>query len=69
MGKKGKKGNQPSTKTVQKEKARLVEDKTFGLKNKGKSKKVQQFVKSVEQTVMNPNRKAVRLRCAVCWVG
>ena len=64
MGKKGKKGNQPSTKTVQKEKARLVEDKTFGLKNKGKSKKVQQFVKSVEQTVMNPNRKAAREKSA-----
>ena len=31
--------------------AKLVEDKTFGLKNKNKSKKVQQFVKGIERTV------------------
>lgn len=36
-----KKGNEPSKKTVEKEKARIVEDKTFGLKNKNKSKTVQ----------------------------
>jgi len=37
----------PSAKTMQKEKAKLVEDKTFGLKNKNKSKTVQNYVKQV----------------------
>ena len=37
--KRGDKG--PSNKTIQKEKAKVVEDKTFGLKNKNKSKVVQ----------------------------
>lgn len=36
----GKKKEGPSTKTVNKEKAKVVEDKTFGLKNKNKSTKV-----------------------------
>lgn len=35
-----------SKKADQKRKNKLVEDKTFGLKNKNKSKKVQEFVKS-----------------------
>lgn len=35
----------PSSKTLQKEKAKVVEDKTFGLKNKNKSKAVQNYVK------------------------
>ena len=38
MGPKKDKG--PSTKTINKEKAKIVEDKTFGLKNKNKSKVV-----------------------------
>ena len=37
----------PSTKTVNKEKAKIVDDKTFGLKNKNKSKVVQNYVKGV----------------------
>ena len=44
-GKKEPKG--PSNKTLQKEKAKIVEDKTFGLKNKNKSKQVQNYVKQV----------------------
>ena len=36
----GKKDTGPSKKTVMKEKAKVVEDKTFGLKNKNKSKVV-----------------------------
>lgn len=40
-----------SKKTVEKAKTKAVEDKTFGLKNKNKSKKVEQFVKSVERQV------------------
>ena len=42
-----KKATGPSTKTIQKEKTKIVEDKTFGLKNKNKSKTVQKFVKEV----------------------
>ena len=37
----------PSAKTLQKEKQKVVEDKTFGLKNKNKSKQVQNYVKQV----------------------
>ena len=36
-----KKGNEMSTKTEKKIKEKIVEDKTFGLKNKNKSTKVQ----------------------------
>lgn len=38
-----------SKKAAEKERAKVVEDKTFGLKNKNKSKKVQQFVQRVEK--------------------
>uniref|UniRef100_A0A7S2ZL12 ZC3H15/TMA46 family C-terminal domain-containing protein n=1 Tax=Rhodosorus marinus TaxID=101924 RepID=A0A7S2ZL12_9RHOD len=38
-----------SKKEKQKETKKLVEDKTFGLKNKNKSKKVQQYVSQVEK--------------------
>lgn len=37
----------PSKKTEQKAKAKVVEDLTFGLKNKNKSAKVQQYIKGV----------------------
>jgi len=42
-----------SKKTVEKDKKKKIEDKTFGLKNKNKSKKVANFVKTVEQQVAN----------------
>ncbi len=42
MGKTGG-GNAPSKKTEQKQKAKVVEDLTFGLKNKNKSKTVQKY--------------------------
>lgn len=45
--KKGK-GDKESKKTVLKKAEKVVEDKTFGLKNKNKSKTVQEFVKSVK---------------------
>lgn len=48
-----KKADNASKKTVQKKKQQIVEDKTFGLKNKNKSKKVQQQIASVEKSVMN----------------
>ena len=47
----------PSKKTEQKQKAKIVEDKTFGLKNKNKSKQVQKFVQAVSNQVMNKNVK------------
>lgn len=53
-----KKGQQKvSKKAEQKENQKIIEDKTFGLKNKNKSKKVQQYVKSVQQQVENRGRK------------
>jgi len=36
-----------TTKTINKEKAKIVDDKTFGLKNKNKSKVVQKFITGV----------------------
>jgi len=42
-----KKPEGPSNKTVNKEKAKVIEDRTFGLKNKTKSKVVQQYIKQV----------------------
>jgi len=42
-----KKPEGPSNKVINKEKSKVIEDKTFGLKNKNKSKVVQQYVKQV----------------------
>mmetsp|Transcript_17634 Transcript_17634/g.48039 ORF Transcript_17634/g.48039 Transcript_17634/m.48039 type:complete len:293 (+) Transcript_17634:244-1122(+) len=53
MAKKKGGGGQDSKKSVQKKKQQIVEDKTFGLKNKNKSKKVQQFINSTTKNVMN----------------
>jgi len=39
-----------SKKTEQKKREKVVEDKTFGLKNKNKSKKVQKYVQQVQKT-------------------
>jgi hypothetical protein len=41
----------PSKKTVDKAKAKIIEDKTFGLKNKNRSAKVQKFVQQVTSAV------------------
>ena len=49
----------PSTKTLEKEKKKVVEDKTFGLKNKNKSKAVQNYVKQVTNQVMDGGTKKV----------
>eukprot|EP00834_Sanchytrium_tribonematis_P005400 NODE_324_length_9702_cov_1.027491.p3 type:complete len:305 gc:universal NODE_324_length_9702_cov_1.027491:6294-5380(-) len=38
-----------SSKTVEKQKKQVIEDKTFGLKNKNKSKKVQEYVNTVKK--------------------
>lgn len=54
------KKNQPSDKTKQKEKQKIIEDKTFGLKNKKKSVKVQQQIKQIQSQVMSAgNRKTM----------
>lgn len=50
--KKNAKGSGPSKKSETKAKQKLVEDKTFGLKNKNKSAKVNKYVQQVEKQVM-----------------
>ncbi|KAJ3071587.1 hypothetical protein HK102_006404 [Quaeritorhiza haematococci] len=50
-----------SSKTEQKAKQKIVEDKTFGLKNKNKSAKVNKYVQQVQQQVMAAgNRKQLK---------
>jgi len=51
------KGNAPSKKTEQKRQEKIIEDKTFGLKNKNKSKVVQNYVKSVAAQVKKVDGK------------
>ncbi|SOV79521.1 cytoplasmic translation machinery associated protein, putative [Plasmodium sp. gorilla clade G3] len=46
-----------SNKKLEKEKQKIVEDKTFGLKNKNKSKSVQRYIKGVQQQVFQTKRK------------
>jgi hypothetical protein len=46
-------GGNESKKNEQKKKNRMVEDKTFGLKNKNKSKKVQAYVQATSNSIMN----------------
>lgn len=43
----GKKPQEVSAKSVKKQQEKVIEDLTFGLKNKNKSAKVQKYVKSV----------------------
>jgi len=47
----------PSKKTEQKRQEKVIEDKTFGLKNKNKSKTVQNYVKSVVSQVKKVDGK------------
>ena len=47
-----------SKKSAQKKKDRAIDDKTFGLKNKNKSSKVQAFVKSTEKSINNAGMDA-----------
>ena len=42
-----------SKKTVQKKKQQALDDKTFGLKNKNKSKKVQEQIQSIKKSIEN----------------
>ncbi|XP_052813627.1 zinc finger CCCH domain-containing protein 15-like [Mya arenaria] len=56
MPPKAKKGNEPSKKTELKKKDKIIEDKTFGLKNK-KGNKQQKFIKTVVHQVKNAGQK------------
>ena len=49
-----------SKKTIQKEAKQIIEDKTFGLKNKNKSKKVQEYCKQVNQQVQRKAEMAMQ---------
>lgn len=49
-----------SKKALQKKKTQVIEDRTFGLKNKNKSKKVQQQIKSIEKSVLNSGDPKLR---------
>lgn len=49
------KGNQPSTKTIQKEKQKIIEDRTFGLKNKNKSKRFKSTSNKSQKTFRMPD--------------
>ncbi|ETV96290.1 hypothetical protein H310_10460 [Aphanomyces invadans] len=51
---------QASKKTVQKAKEKAVEDKTFGLKNKNKSKNVQNYIKQVAHQVKGTSEREER---------
>ena len=55
-----KKDSGPSKKTEQKKKEKVIEDKTFGLKNK-KGSKQQKFIQHVEKQVKFGNQKASKL--------
>jgi len=50
-------GTAPLSKSEQKKKVKVVEDKTFGLKNKNKSKSVQKYVKGVETQHLGAQKK------------
>mmetsp|Transcript_9250 Transcript_9250/g.27566 ORF Transcript_9250/g.27566 Transcript_9250/m.27566 type:complete len:282 (-) Transcript_9250:1430-2275(-) len=61
MAKKGKGQPATSKKAEQKKKSQQIDDRTFGLKNKNKSKKVQQYVKSVANSVNNTGDRKLRM--------
>lgn len=54
--KKDTKSERGQQKALEREKQKIVEDKTFGLKNKNKSKAVQKFIKSVQQQAKGPQK-------------
>ncbi|KAL8438008.1 hypothetical protein Efla_003548 [Eimeria flavescens] len=54
--KKDTKSEKGQQKALEREKQKMIEDKTFGLKNKNKSKAVQKFIKSVQQQAKGPQK-------------
>jgi hypothetical protein len=51
----------PSKKTESKAQAKIIEDKTFGLKNKNKSAKVTQYIKQLESQVKGGNSRKAKV--------
>ncbi|CAI5740363.1 unnamed protein product [Peronospora farinosa] len=62
MPPKKKAGPGPSKKSAEKQKDKTLEDKTFGLKNKKKSKNVQKFIQEVTKQVKGANTRADRMK-------
>jgi len=56
------KGSQPSKKTEAKRLDKIVEDKTFGLKNKNKSKTVQKYVQNVTNNVKGGTQSSEQIQ-------
>lgn len=54
-----------SKKATEKAKVKIIEDKTFGLKNKNRSTKVQQFVQAVNQNVRSGNANERKAQAAM----
>ena len=52
-------------KNVKAAKVKAADDKTFGLKNKNKSAKVQKYVQQVQQTVQNANKSTKPVSTAI----
>eukprot|EP00397_Hematodinium_sp_SG-2012_P049602 GEMP01057267.1.p1 GENE.GEMP01057267.1~~GEMP01057267.1.p1 ORF type:complete len:347 (+),score=104.32 GEMP01057267.1:293-1333(+) len=52
-----KKEDKPTDKSREKAKEKIAVDKTFGLKNKNKSKIVQKYVKSITQNAKDPSKR------------
>jgi hypothetical protein len=63
------KEQKPSKKAVREKKDRAIEDATFGLKNKNKSKKVQQFINRVEKSVKNQNGGVDAVWTLLCFLA
>mmetsp|Transcript_3490 Transcript_3490/g.13816 ORF Transcript_3490/g.13816 Transcript_3490/m.13816 type:complete len:361 (-) Transcript_3490:121-1203(-) len=57
MGPKKKGGAKANKKSESKRQTKIIEDKTFGLKNKNKSKKVQQFINRVTKQVQHQGKQ------------
>ncbi len=47
----------PSVKSIEKQKQKIIEDKTFGMKNKNKSKKVQKEIEHIAHRVQQSGPK------------
>lgn len=52
--------SQPSKKTEEKVKQKVIDDKTFGLKNKNKSSKVNKYIQQVEQQVKSSGNRKIQ---------
>lgn len=58
-GKEKKKDKGPKKRTLEKQKQKVFEDKTFGMKNKNKSKKVQNYIKGMQKATFMGSKSAV----------